>query len=223
VTKTPSERFFAKVDKSGIEGACWIWTGALVKGYGQFYAGPNAPRRLIGAHRWSYEHHVGPIPEGLQLDHRCHSVDRICVGGVACTHRACVNPAHLEPVTAKTNIERVVPMARARRGLHHTNKDRCPRDHEYSAENTYVRIRPGGGINRVCRTCKRIRWAADAAKKPKAERQVRTGFVSASRKAWPEDLDRARTLMGDGVSLREAARQIGLSHTQLRRRLLGIR
>ncbi|WP_198533191.1 HNH endonuclease [Streptomyces sp. AcH 505] len=219
MTKSPSERFFAKVDKPKNAGACWLWTGARIKGYGQFYPGPQAPSRLVSAHRWSYEHHVGRIPEGLQLDHRCHSIDRTCVGGVACAHRACVNPQHLEPVNTRTNIGRIVPMAAARRGLHQSNKDRCPAGHPYTSENTYVRIRPGGGINRVCRACKRQRWTDHAAANPRPPREPRRGFVPASRKASGEEIEKARDMMTRGISLREAARQIGLSHTQLRRRL----
>lgn len=222
VTRSPSERFFSKIDKTDDAGACWIWTGARVRGYGQFYAGPEAPRRLVSAHRWSYAFHVGPVPEGLQIDHRCHSVDRTCVGGIACTHRACVNPQHLEAVSGKTNTARIPPLPAARRGLHQTFKTHCPKGHAYTPENTYVHVRESGGINRVCRACKRDRWAEDAAKRPQKPRQVRRGFVPAGRKAWPKDLDRARQLMADGVSLRGAAQEIGLSHTQLRRRLLGI-
>jgi hypothetical protein len=55
------------------------------------------------AHRVFYELLVGPIPDGYQLDHTCHNRDDGCVGGPTCTHRACVNPAHLEPVTGKVN------------------------------------------------------------------------------------------------------------------------
>jgi hypothetical protein len=45
------------------------------------------------AHRRSYERDVGPIPEGLQIDHLC-------------AERACINPDHLQPVTARENIRR---------------------------------------------------------------------------------------------------------------------
>ncbi len=86
-------RFFSYVDKTG-PGGCWLWTGLLYPhGYAQFRVnGAN-----VGAHRWSYEHHVGPIPEGLTIDH---------VHARGCRHRHCVNPDHLEAVTAAENNRR---------------------------------------------------------------------------------------------------------------------
>lgn len=66
---------------------CWPWLGYLQPSAGYGMHG----RRL--AHRVAYELAVGPIPQGLELDHLCRN-------------RGCVNPAHLEPVTHRTNALR---------------------------------------------------------------------------------------------------------------------
>ena len=97
-----AERFWSKVDK-GPE--CWTWTAATANGYGAFYLGRSNKRvELMGAHRWSYLINVGPIPDGLVLDHLCRNP-------------RCVNPEHLEPVTPQVNAER---------GLWGDLKTHCP-------------------------------------------------------------------------------------------------
>jgi hypothetical protein len=69
------------------ETGCWIWEAALNEnGYGQAYW--NGEQGL--AHRWSFEEFNGPIPPGLQVNHKCHV-------------RACFHPHHLKLGTAKTN------------------------------------------------------------------------------------------------------------------------
>lgn len=79
-------KFWAKVDKSG---ECWTYTGRLnAKGYAHVHHNGGK----IMAHRLAYQIAVGPIPAGRYIDHICHN-------------RACVNPAHLRPVTAKQNTE----------------------------------------------------------------------------------------------------------------------
>jgi hypothetical protein len=71
-------------------------------GYGQL----TVDRVQYRAHRVTYEHFVGPIPEGLVLDHLCHSTSTDCPGGRDCPHSACVNPDHLEAVTQGENVRR---------------------------------------------------------------------------------------------------------------------
>lgn len=101
-TTDPRERrFWAHVNKGGGPDACWPWTGGLQDGgYGQF--GTKGERL---AHRIAYGYLVGPIPDGLVLDHLCHTNDPDCPGG-ECEHRRCCNPQHHEPVTRGENIAR---------------------------------------------------------------------------------------------------------------------
>ena len=71
---------------------CWQWTGPTdQKGYGKVRIGRYGPQRM--AHRASYEVAVGPIPDGLSLDHLCGNT-------------GCINPDHLEPVTHVENCRR---------------------------------------------------------------------------------------------------------------------
>jgi hypothetical protein len=91
-------RFASKVDASGGLFGCWTWFGALNdSGYGVIL---GDDRRLVYAHRIAYERAVGPIPAGLSVDHTCYN-------------RACVNPAHLEAVTLRENIQRAWARKRA--------------------------------------------------------------------------------------------------------------
>lgn len=88
--RTPLERFMEKVQEENAADPCWLWTGALnSRGYGHFGVGS----RVVRAHRWAYEHFVGPIPEGLTVDHLCEQ-------------KRCVNPEHMEAVTPEENHAR---------------------------------------------------------------------------------------------------------------------
>ena len=140
VTPAP-ERFWRNVEKSGPTpegrpglGACWVWTaGRISTGYGCFSI-TKWTKAL--AHRWAYESEVGPIPDGLVIDHLCRN-------------RLCVRPSHLEPVTGEENLRRG-----AGYGLRNGMRSECRNGHEYTEENTYVD--PTRGTVR-CRECGRIR------------------------------------------------------------------
>lgn len=130
-------------------GGCWIYTGRTSNnGYGMLKS--NGITKM--AHRIVYEDRVGPIPNGLQLDHLCHSTHPSCPGGRGCWHRRCINPAHLEPVTgAENNSRSLSPTAVNAR------KQYCIRGHEFTSENTRLRTsrRPGRAVERTCRACQR--------------------------------------------------------------------
>lgn len=92
-TDLPSDedRFWSKVEKTS---TCWNWTGTTRSGYGRwrFPTGVKKSGPQVSAHRVAWEFTRGPIPEGKQLDHRCHNT-------------RCVNPDHLRITTAKQNQE----------------------------------------------------------------------------------------------------------------------
>lgn len=136
VHRPAMDRFIEKTMTTDEE--CIVWTGGLNgAGYGQFYVGRTSTKSTGKgyAHRWSYEQFVGPIPEGMHLDHLCRN-------------RACVNPDHLEPVTLRENLLRGEGVSAI-----HAKKTHCPAGHPYAGDN--LRIDPKKGA-RFCRACARI-------------------------------------------------------------------
>lgn len=104
---------------------CWVWNSSRdVHGYGRFWRDGHG----MPAHRVLFELMVGPVPDGLELDHLCRN-------------KACVRPDHLEPVTHQENTRRA-----------YAQRTHCPQGHPYDEQNTY--IQPSRGT-RVCRICQR--------------------------------------------------------------------
>lgn len=98
--RDPLPRFWSKVQKSEDPEGCWLWTGALnEKGYGFFKVEP----KQLKAHRFAYEQFVGPIPEGLQVNHHCDNP-------------ACVRPDHLYVGTQQENRQDAVRRGRTATG-----------------------------------------------------------------------------------------------------------
>lgn len=125
-TERDERRFWVKVALPNEQG-CMLWLGSVSpKGYARF----KMAGRTLQAHRLSYESAYGPIPGGMVIDHTCRV-------------RHCVAPGHLEPVTNAENI------ARGEAGRHNALKTHCKRGHEFTEENTRVRVNG----TRVCRTC----------------------------------------------------------------------
>lgn len=113
----------------------WIYTGAKPEASGHVRLRISGQRVLI--HRWSYEHHIGPIPAGYHVDH---------VWSRGCRSKACWNPAHLEAVSPQAHCDRPDSRQALARAQTH-----CINGHPYDTANTY--IDPRG--KRGCRACRR--------------------------------------------------------------------
>jgi hypothetical protein len=132
VSGTPDERFWAKVNGSGV---CWEWEGSKnARGYGHF----SLNNKLVYAHRYAWTTLVGTIPDDLVLDHLCRNT-------------SCVAPDHLEPVSGHVNTMRGEGVASG-----NSRKTHCIRGHEFTPENIYRRA--GGG--RRCKRCQQERNSA---------------------------------------------------------------
>lgn len=134
-------------DKIQVTEKCWLWSAHVQErhegegiGYGSVW--DSEARGMTSAHRYVYTRLVGPIPEGLVLDHLCENTE-------------CVRPKHLRPATQKANIARGdSPGAIVGR----TN--RCMRGHALDNDNTLV-----SGGRRFCRRCRALSYQRQRAKK----------------------------------------------------------
>ena len=144
------QRFWDKTrsEDTGYATPCLTWTGyRQPNGYGKF--GVNRVAKY--AHRVAYEALIGPIPDGLMIDHLCRN-------------RACVNVDHMEAVTNQVNILRGETIMAA-----NAAKTHCDNGHEYTPANTYTR--PSDG-SRNCRQCIR-EWREARSKREKQQRRQR--------------------------------------------------
>lgn len=128
--ESQERRFWLKVRPE--TNGCWIWIGSNngQSGHGKF----SIQHKPVQAHRISYEHFIGRILDGLEIDHLCRNPP-------------CVNPTHLEPVTHKENLLRgnYKRAGSARRAMTH-----CKRGHEFTEAN--IRWKNN---HRQCRICQR--------------------------------------------------------------------
>ena len=129
----PKRSSSARVGWIVAENGCHIWQGCRsTDGYGR----AKIDGRMQQVHRIRYEREVGPIPEGVVLDH------------FACDNPSCCNPAHVRPATDRENILRGGGVSAV-----HAAKTHCVHGHPFSGDNLYVT--PAG--YRRCRTCDRAR------------------------------------------------------------------
>ena len=133
IRKPLLERLLSRVERRS--DGCWQWTGATDgHGYGRISLGRRGDGHAK-AHRVAYEFYVGPIPDGLTIDHLCRNP-------------SCVNPDHLEPVTHRENVLRGTGFP-----ARNAQKTHCKNGHPFDADNTLIREVPGRLPHRQCRTC----------------------------------------------------------------------
>ena len=115
------------------DNGCWVWHGGTTKGFNtrgqpQLYVNGRVPANAL-AYIASYEHYIGPIPKGYEVDHLCFN-------------SICVNWQHLEAVTPKVNKERAYKK--------YYERTHCLYGHELIGDNAYKR--PDGRV--ACRICR---------------------------------------------------------------------
>lgn len=160
--KGHAELILDRIDFNGAEvdpalGPCWLWMHLVNEGG---YPIQKTHDTTIFVHRYMYEHLVGSVSEGFELDHLCRV-------------RNCCNPGHLEPVTPRINQQRSNSFA----GLN-ARKTHCIHGHEFTPENTY--FPPKRPNRRQCRACVRERARALYWRTRSREHTMTTATLAAS-------------------------------------------
>jgi len=120
------DRFWSKVNKTE---TCWLWTASKnAYGYGTFGIGRKETWLV---HRYAWTHLVGPIPDGMELDHVCH------------VHN-CLNPKHLRTVTSKQNHENMSgAFVNSKTGIRGVSWDKSKRLWRATVGHNYKQIHVG--------------------------------------------------------------------------------
>lgn len=133
---------------------CWLWSAGTDKdGYGTYWL--KSVGNNVRAHRFSYEKLVGPISDGLHIDHLCRTP-------------CCVNPSHLEPVTCRENTLRGASAEAGRKRM--LARTHCKHGHPFSSKNTKVYTRANGKQYRQCIECQR-KQGREAQRRRRANRR----------------------------------------------------
>lgn len=165
------ERFWSYVNKDGPIpakrpdlGPCWMWLGGRKStkwNYGCFHLGYVQGRAIkVAAHRFLYVIEVGPVAEGLELDHLCITP-------------LCVRPSHLEAVTPLVNKQRAPNYL--------ANATVCKRGHPLSGTNVIWRktYKPSPtGLMRQCLACLRERSRLNQRRYRAAKKGATTWMVT---------------------------------------------
>ena len=134
----------ARLDIDG----CFRWTGATTTvGYGKL----GMRGKFYTVHLVAYELFVGPIPDGMDVGHKCHDAAAeagLCLEWSTCVHRTCLRPDHLKPEPRGDNLLSS-PLTQA---SINSAKTECKRGHEFTEANTY--IKKSGW--RSCRICNKM-------------------------------------------------------------------
>lgn len=131
--KSLETRFFSRIKKTS---SCWLWVGHKTKrgGYGTIYCGSE--KKLIRAHRYSYEYFKGPITKNLFVCHKCDTP-------------SCVNPSHLFLGDNTDNMRDASKKGRLKGPKYGVRKTVCKRGHKIEGDNLLVIPR-----GKQCKTCK---------------------------------------------------------------------
>lgn len=138
------------VDESG----CHIWVGGRA---GSGYGGVRWNGRQTTAHRARYEREVGPVPDGMHMDH------------FVCNNPICCNPEHVRPVSVRENVLRSASVAAV-----YAAKTHCKRGHPLDGDNLAIEVTSGGRkVQRRCLTCHRASGRRTKARRRQERQQQR--------------------------------------------------